>query len=145
MSFAFTFTESTSLFTLDTSPLRQASNNSLNAPPMPLLPSVGLVAPEPGLETLLLPPPEVVVVELALLARTGAGRSGEARTMSIPPLHSLSFSGLPTAEVSRAIGGEAGGAPEIELFLGGDCKVLCCCCCCEERRDTAITAALRRQ
>lgn len=142
MSFAFTFTESTSRFTRDTSPFRQASNSSLKAPPMPLLPSVGLAAPEPGLETLLLPPPDAVVVKLALLASAGAGRSGEARGTSIPPLHSLSPSGGPTAEVSRAIGGEAGGAPEIEPFLGGDCKVFCCCCCCEERRGTAITAAL---
>lgn len=144
MSFAFTFTESTSLFTRDTSPLRQASKSSLKAPPMLLLASVGLAAPEPGLETLLLllqPPPEAVVLKLVLLARAGAARSGEARLISIPTLHSLSFSGGPTAETSRAMGGEAGGAADTELFLGGDCKPFCCCCCCDERRDAAITAA----
>ncbi|KAF3850602.1 hypothetical protein F7725_012374 [Dissostichus mawsoni] len=138
MSFAFTFTESTSLFTRETSPFRQASNSSLKAPP--LLPSAGLEAPDPGLETLLPLPPEVVVVEkLALLGSTETGRSGEAGATSIPPAHSLSLSG----GTIRAIGGGEPGAAKRELFLGGDCIVLCCC---EERRDTAITAApLRRQ
>lgn len=145
MSFALTFTESTSLFTRDTSPLRQASNSSLKAPPMPLPPSLGLGAAEPGLDTpLLLPPPEAVVLKLALLARAGPGRSGEALAASVPPLHSLSVSGAPVAEASRAIGGEAGGAADKKALLGGDWRLLCCCCCCccEERRDTAITAAL---
>ena len=87
---------------------------------MPLLPSVGLVQPEPGLETLLLPPPDVVVVELALLARTAAGRSGEARLISIPPLHSRSPSGGTVFEVNNAIGGEPGGPAMRELFRGGD-------------------------
>lgn len=144
MSFAFTFTESTSLFTRETSPLRQASKSSLKAPPMLLPPSMGLAAPELGLETLLLllqPPPDVVVLKLVLLARVGAAKSGEARSVSIPTLHSLSFSGGATAEVSSAIGGEVGGRADTELFRGGDCKLLCCCCCCEERRGTAITAA----
>lgn len=146
MSFAFTFTESTSLFTRETSPLRQASNSSLKAPPMLLLASVGLAAPEPGLEPLLLlqpppPPPEAAVLKLVLVARVGAGRSGEAGLISVPTLHSLSLSGGPTAEVSRAMGGEAGGAADTELFRGGDCELFCCCCCCDERRDAAITAA----
>lgn len=143
MSFALTFTESTSLFTRDTSPLRQASNSSLKAPPIPLLPSLGLGAPEAGLERPLLllppPPPEVVVVKLALLARVGPTRSGEAlAAASAPPLHSLSVSGAPAAEARRAIGGEAGGAADRKPLLGGDWRLLCC----EERRGTAITAAL---
>lgn len=139
MSFALTFTESTSLFTRDTSPLRQASNSSLKAPPMPLLPSLGLGAPEAGLETPLLPPPpEAVVLKLALLAMVGPTRSGEARAASAPPLHSLSVSGAPAAEARRAIGGEAGGAADRKPLLGGDWRLLCC----EGRRGTAITAAL---
>lgn len=140
MSFAFTFTESTSLFTRETSPFRQASKSSLKAPPMLLPPSMGLAAPELGLETLSLllqPPPDVVGLKLVLLARVGAAGSGEARSVSIPTLHSLSFSGV---EVSSAIGAEVGGGANTELFRGGDCKLLCCCCCCEERRGTAITA-----
>lgn len=140
MSFALTFTESTSLFTRDTSPLRQASNSSLKAPPTPLLPSLGLGAPEAGLERPL-PPPEVVVMKLALLARVGPAGSGEALAASAPPLHSLSVSGAPATEAKRATGGEAGGLADRKPLLGGDCRLLCC----EERRGTAITAAGWRQ
>lgn len=78
MSLAFTFTASTSFFTLDTSPFRQASNSSLKAPfappPPPLLPLLlqlpllpGLPLSDSGVEPGLVPLPSVVVGELALL------------------------------------------------------------------------------
>lgn len=65
MSLAFTFTASTSFFTLETSPFLQASNNSLKAPFAPLLPGFPLL--ESGVEPGLVPLPSVVVGELALL------------------------------------------------------------------------------
>lgn len=65
MSLAFTFTASTSFFTLVTSPFLQASNNSLKAPFAPLLPGFPLL--ESGVEPGLVPLPSVVVGELALL------------------------------------------------------------------------------
>lgn len=65
MSLAFTFTASTSFFTLETSPFLQASNNSLKEPFAPLLPGFPLL--ESGVEPGLVPLPSVVVGELALL------------------------------------------------------------------------------
>lgn len=65
MSLAFTFTASTSFFTLETSPFLQASNNSLKAPFASLLSGFPLL--ESGVEPGLVPLPSVVVGELALL------------------------------------------------------------------------------
>ena len=140
MSLAFTLTESTNLFTRDTSPFRQASNSSLNAPlepqPPPLLP--GLELSESGVEPELLTPPVVVDVELVLLLllRAGVGMSGETGDSS----------GSPALSGSEPAGGDIGpstvaeadptGGGESELLRGG--KERLCCCCWEERRDVAI-------
>lgn len=149
MSLAFTFTESTSLFTRDTSPFRQASNSSLNAPPAPHTPSPGLSASEPGLW---LP---AVALELMLLqlelpnaaaAVAGAGRSGEeaeeeeaAAESIVAPPHSAAPApeGLNKLVDSGIIAdGDSGGGDAITAFRGDGCRLLCWCC--EDRRDTAI-------
>ncbi len=144
MSLAFTFTESTSLFTRDTSPFRQASNSSLNAPHTP---SPGLAASEPGLW---LP---AVALELMLLqlelpstASAVAGRSGEeaeeeeaAADSIVAPPHSAApeAEGLNKVIDSVIIAdGESGGVDAITAFRGDGCRLLCWCC--EDRRDTAI-------
>lgn len=144
MSFAFTLTESTSLFTRDTSPFLQASNSSLKAPlvPQPLPP--GLALPESGVEPALLPPPVVdelvllglVVVLLLLVLSSGAEVSGV-------------ISGSPTLSDSAPAagppvsGGDSEGVSGLDPGLGGEDKFCCCCCCCccwEVRRDVAIFA-----
>lgn len=151
MSFAFTFTESTSLFTRDTSPFRQASNSSLNAPPAPHTPSPGLSASEPGLW---LP---AVALELMLLqlelpraaaaaSAAEAGRSGEeaeeeeaAAESIVAPPHSAAPApeGLNKLVDSGIIAdGDSGGGDAITAFRGDGCRLLCWCC--EDRRDTAI-------
>lgn len=146
MSLAFTFSASTSFFTFETSPFRQASNSSLNAPALPVL-----VPPESGVEPGLVP--SVVVGELAVLLvllelellellllelRAGAGELllGEAGVTS--PSAGLS----PAAprgggEASSAgTGGEPGGVAGREEPRGGeDSRELGCC---EERRGVAI-------
>lgn len=143
MSLAFTFSASTSFFTFETSPFRQASNSSLNAPALPVL-----VPPESGVEPGLVPLPSVVVGELAVLLvllelellelRAGAGELllGEAGVTS--PSAGLS----PAAprgggEASSAgTGGEPGGVAGREEPRGGeDSRELGCC---EERRGVAI-------
>lgn len=95
MSLAFTFTESTSLLTRETSPLRQASKSSRKAPPVAQMPSPGLVAPEPGLGLVLqLLAAPMFVWELLLLQRglaravEAVGISGESGVGSILLLHS---------------------------------------------------------
>lgn len=152
MSLAFTLTASTSFFTLETSPFRQASNSSLKAPLAPpppplLLPELPL--PESGVEPGLVPLPSVVVGELTLLlllllpeveedrARAGeevvvvvvgeAGATSPSATDSIEPLRG-------SDEASSAVG-EPGGEPGREepllLLRGGEhSKELGGCCCC---------------
>ncbi len=145
MSLAFTFTESTSLFTRDTSPFRQASNSSLNAPPAPHTPSSGLAAPEPGLW---LPAValELMLLQLPSTASAVAGRSGEeadeeeaAADSIVAPPHSAApeAEGLNKVVDSGIIAdGDSGGGDAITAFRGDGCRLLCWCC--EDRRDTAI-------
>lgn len=146
MSLAFTFTASTSFFTLETSPFRQASNSSLKAPfappPPPLLLLLllpGLPLPESGVEPGLVPLPSVVVGELALLlvllllllVRAGAGEvvvveagvTSPSAAFSMAPLWG---SGLAS---SSGAGGEPGGVPGREEPRGGeDSREFGCCC-----------------
>lgn len=135
MSLAFTFTESTNRFTRDTSPFRQASKSSLNAPPAPHTTSPGLVAPEPGLW---LP---AVALELMLLqlelpsaaaVAAGAGRSGEeaeaAAVSVVAPSHSAApvADGLSKLAESGIIAeGDSGGGEAIAALRGDGCRVLC--------------------
>lgn len=141
MSLAFTFTASTSFFTRDTSPFRQASNSSLKAPFAPL-PPPGLELPESGVEPGLVPLPSVVVGELALLlvpllplllVRAGAGEVvvGEAGVTS--PSATFSIAPLWGSGVASSLdaGGEPGGVPGREEPRGGeDSRELCGSCCC---------------
>lgn len=152
MSFAFTFTASTSFFTLETSPLRQASNSSLKAPfALPLLlPLPGSLLPESGVEPALVPLPSVVVGELALLLvllllllllRAGAGEVvvvGEAGAASPSAVFSILSPWESGVASSAGPGGEPGGVPgRIEPRGGEDSKEFGCCCW-EERRGVAI-------
>lgn len=138
MSLELTLTESTSRFTLDTSPFLQASNNSRKAPLL-AQPPPGLVLAEPGLE------PPVVLGELALLVlvllllvllalRSGVGEEAALGSASPAP------SGSPPAGgdmfKTPAPGGDPGGVREVEAIRGGEDKFWCCCC--EARRDVAI-------
>lgn len=147
MSLAFTFTASTSFFTLETSPFRQASNSSLNAPdpPLPLL-LPGLPLPESGVEPGLVPLPSVVVGELAVLlvplllllaVRARAVEVvvvvvGEAGVTS--PSAAFSIAPLLGSGVASSVGagGEPGGVPGREEPRGGEDsrEFGCCCCCC---------------
>lgn len=135
MSLAFTLTVSTSLFTRDTSPLRQASNSSLKVPQS--LPPGLLLLPESGLEPALLLPP--VVVELLLL-RAGAGISGEAGVNSGSPALSTSAPASTEIMPPQGTGGDPGGVSEREILRGGE--EMLCFCCWEERRDVAIFTAI---
>lgn len=142
MSFAFTFTASTSFFTLETSPLRQASNSSLKAPfvPPPLLPLPGSLLPESGVEPALVPLPSVVVGELALLLvllllplllRAGAGEVvvGEAGVASPSAVFSILSPWESGVASSEGPGGEPGGVPGRGEPRGGeDSKEFGCCC-----------------
>lgn len=128
MSLAFTFTASTSFFTLETSPFLQASNNSLKAPFAPLLPGFPLL--ESGVELGLVPLPSVVLGELALLlvvllllvvvvlllllllvARAKAGEVvvGEAGVTSPSPVFSIAAPWGRELTSSVDAGGEPGG------------------------------------
>ena len=71
MSFAFTFAASTSLFTRDTSPLRQASSSSRRAPLTAGTPVPGPAAPGPGGAVLLTP------AASGLSAKLDPGEDGE--------------------------------------------------------------------
>lgn len=156
MSLAFTFTASTSFFTLETSPFRQASNSSLNAPfpppppplPLPLLLLLlpGLPLPESGVEPGLVPLPSVVVGELALLllppmlllllavrARAGEEEAvvvlGEAVDTS--PSAAFSIAPLLGRGVASSMGadGEPGEVPgRVEPRGGEDSRELGFCC-----------------
>lgn len=88
MSLAFTFTESTSFFTLDTSPLRHASNSSLKAP----------VELSGSGEDRALLSAELEPLEPLLSCWDGAGPLGEAGLSS------------PSARGSAISNGEVGGA-----------------------------------
>ena len=167
ISLAFTLTASTSFFTLDTSPFRQASNSSLNAPfapppPPPLLlplllpPLPGLPLPESGVEPGLVPLPSVVVGELALLlvlllllplllllavrARAGEVVVGEAGATSPSAAFSIAPRWGSGVASSAGAGGEPGGVPGREEPRGGEDsrEFGCCCCCWEVRRGVAI-------
>ena len=165
ISLAFTLTASTSFFTLDTSPFRQASNSSLNAPfappPPPLLllpPLPGLPLPESGVEPGLVPLPSVVVGELALLlvllllpllllllavrARAGEVVVGEAGATSPSAAFSIAPRWGSGVTSSAGAGGEPGGVPGREEPRGGEDSrefgCCCCCCCWEVRRGVAI-------
>lgn len=146
MSFAFTFTASTSFFTLETSPLRQASNSSLKAPFAPppllllLLPLPGSLLPESGVEPALVPLPSVVVGELALLLvllllllRAGAGEVvvvvGEAGVASPSAVFSILSPWESGVASSVGPGGQPGGVAGREEPRGGeDSKEFGCCC-----------------
>lgn len=139
MSFEFTLTESTSRFTRDTSPFRQASKSSRKAPLLAQLLG-GLVLAESGLE------PPVVLGELAVLVlvlllllvlalRSGAGE--EAALGSASPAASCSPPAGGDMFGTPAPGGDPGGVRELDAMRGGDGK-LWCCCCWEARRDVAI-------
>lgn len=138
MSLEFTLTESTSRFTRDTSPFRQASNSSRKAPLLAQPPG-GLVLAESGLE------PPVVLGELALLVlvllllvllalRSGAGE--EAALASASPAPSCSPPAGGDMFPTPAPGGDPGGVRELEVMRGGEDKFWCCCW--EARRDVAI-------
>lgn len=140
MSLALTFTASTSFFTLETSPFRQASNRSLKAPLATLLLLLllpGTPLPESGVEPGLVPLPSVVVGELALLlvlqllpqaerAEAGELIAGEVGVTS--PSGALPIAAPRGDEVASSLGagGEPGGVTEREEPRGG---VLGCCCC----------------
>lgn len=145
MSLAFTFTASTTFFTRETSPFRQASNSSLKvpfAPPLPLPLLHGLALPESGVELGLVPLPSVVVGELALLlvlllllllppaarARAGEVAVGEAGVTSQSAVFSIP-TGWGSEEASSAgVGGEPGGVTEREEPRGGeDNREFGCC------------------
>lgn len=147
MSLAFTFTASTSFFTLETSPFRQASNSSLNAPfeppPPPLLPLLlpASPLPESGVEPGLVPLPSVVVGELALLlvlllllllavrARAGEVLLGEAGVASPSAALSIPAPRESGAASSVGAGGEPGGVTGREEPRGGeDSREFGCCC-----------------
>lgn len=154
MSFAFTFTASTSFFTLETSPLRQASNSSLKAPFAPppllllLLPLPGSLLPESGVEPALVPLPSVVVGELALLLvllllllRAGAGEVvvvGEAGVASPSAVFSILSPWESGVASSVGPGGQPGGVAGREEPRGGEDSKEFGCCCWEERRGVAI-------
>lgn len=140
MSLELTLTESTSRFTRDTSPFRQASKSSRKAPLL-AQPPAGLVLAESGLE------PPVVLGELALLVlvllllvlvllalRSGAGEEAAFGSASPAPSCSLPAGGDMFA--APAPGGDPGGVREFEAMRGGEDKF--CCCCWEARRDVAI-------
>lgn len=139
MSLAFTFTASTSFFTLETSPFLQASNSSLKAPFAPMTPMpqlAGLLLPDSGVDPGLVALPSVVVGELALLllvlalvlllllalrARDGdvlvvgeAGFASPSATLSAP----LPRGGREASSVDA--GGEPGGVKGIEELRGGE-------------------------
>lgn len=139
MSLAFTFTASTSFFTLETSPFLQASNSSLKAPFAPMTPMpqlAGLLLPDSGVDPGLVALPSVVVGELALLllvlalvlllllalrARDGdvlvvgeAGFASPSATLSAP----LPRGGSEASSVDA--GGEPGGVKGIEELRGGE-------------------------
>lgn len=155
MSLAFTFTASTSFFTLETSPFRQASNSSLNAPfpppppPLPLLLLLllpGLPLPESGVVPGLVPLPSVVVGELALLllppmlllllaVRARAGEEEEAVVVgeAVVTSPSAAFSIAPLlgrgVASSMGAGGEPGEVPgRVEPRGGEDSRELGFCC-----------------
>lgn len=71
MSFAFTFAASTSLFTRDTSPLRQASRSSRRAPLTAGTPAPGIAAPGPNVAVVLTP------AASGLSAKLDPGEDGE--------------------------------------------------------------------
>lgn len=138
MSLEFTLTESTSRFTRDTSPFRQASKSSRKAP-LVAQPPAGLALPESGLE------PPVVLGELALLVlvlllllvllalRSGAGE--EAAPGSASPAPSCSPPAGGEMFETPALGGDPGGVREFEAMRGGEDKFWCCW---DARRDVAI-------
>lgn len=128
MSLAFTFTASTSFFTRDTSPFRQASNSSLKAPfaPLPL--------PESGVEPGLVPLPSVVVGELAppllpplllLLLRAGAG-AGAGEVVVVGEAGATSPSAVSIAPLWGSGVASSAGAGE-EPRGGEDRRELCGC------------------
>lgn len=141
MSFALTFSVSTSFFTLDTSPLRQASKRSLKAPyePPPLLLLLAASPlPESGVEPGLDPLPSVVVGELALLlvlllllaerARAGEAVGDEG---AASPSAWLSNAALRESEVASSVGaaGQPGGVAGREEPRGGEESGEFGCCC----------------
>lgn len=143
MSLAFTLTASTSFFTLDTSPFRQASNSSRKAPfalvPLaPLLPAVAL--PESGVDTALVALLSVVLGELALLLllllllellleEASAGLVEEAGLTSPSARLSTAAPCRPVPASSAAGGGETGGLIGREALRNGvDSTELDCCC-----------------
>lgn len=140
MSLAFTFRTSTSFFTRETSPFRQASNSSLKAPfgqPPPLLLLLpGLLLPVSGVETSLVPLLSVVVGELALLLvllllRAGAGEEvvGEAGVTSPSGVLSIPASRESGVASSDGAGGEpAGVMGREEPLVGEDSWEFGCCC-----------------
>lgn len=160
MSLAFTFTASTSFFTRETSPFRQASNSSRKAPPPPpLLP--WFPAPDSGVETELVPLPSVGVGELPLLpgpllpllllaVRAGPGEEaaeaaavvGESGASSPSAASSIAPLGGSGAS-SAGAGGEPGGPPRREEPRGGEGWRLDGGggCCRAARRDVAIFTA----
>ncbi|VCW79465.1 unnamed protein product [Gulo gulo] len=71
MSLAFTFAASTSLFTRDTSPLRQASNSSRRAPLTAGTPGPGPAAPGPNVAV------ELTPAASGLSAKLDPGEDGE--------------------------------------------------------------------
>lgn len=144
MSFALTFSASTSFFTLDTSPLRQASKRSLKAPyeppppPLLLLLLAASPLPESGVEPGLDPLPSVVVGELALLlvlllllaerARAGEAVGDEG---AASPSAWLSNAALRESEVALSVGaaGQPGGVAGREEPRGGEESGEFGCCC----------------
>lgn len=142
MSLAFTFTASTSFFTLDTSPFRQASNSSRKAPlalvPLgPLPPAAAL--PESGVDTalvallsvllgelalLLL---ELLLLELPLLERASAGLVGEAGLTSPSARLSTAAPGDPEPASSAPGGGDTGGLTCRDVLRDGVDSTGCCC------------------
>lgn len=119
MSFALTFAASTSLFTLDTSPLRQASSSSRRAPLTAGTPVPGPAAPGPSVAVLLTP------AASGLSAKLDPGEEGEEEEedvgeeeddgeLLLPPPAGLGAT--PTADEAEAAG-TAAAAATVQIVL----------------------------
>ena len=121
MSLAFTFAASTSLFTRDTSPLRQASNSSRRAPLTAGTPGPGPAAPGPSGAVVLTP------AASGLSAKLDPGEDGEEEEeevgeeeddgeLLLPPPAGLGAT--PTADEAETAG-TTGAAATVQIVLVG--------------------------
>lgn len=119
MSLAFTFAASTSLFTRDTSPLRQASKSSLRAPLTAGTPGPGPAVPGPNVAVVLTP------AASGLSAKLDPGEDGEEDEeevgeeeddgeLLLPP--QAGFGETPTADEAETAG-TTGAAATVQTVL----------------------------